>query len=171
MDRNESFAKIELEQAFADIRSHYTILIQITTALIIANITIISYSLSLKNAGLILICSFFPAFIFFLCYYIGKMITPLIYTAISIERHFNLPKVDWVVTTYNINFNSLKKIEKLQTLAEVTSYNDRMKALSKIKIPILGKATKLLYVICAIVISIHLILPFFLVRNYDWNFF
>ena len=53
--QTSEFIKTELEQTFNDIRSHYTILLQISTVLILADITIISYSLTVKISGLILI--------------------------------------------------------------------------------------------------------------------
>lgn len=171
VDKNEDFAIVVFERALLDIRSHYAILIQIATALIIANLTIVSYASTVKNGGIILICSFFPSVIIFLIYFFSKMITPLIYSAISIEKYFNLPKVDWVASTYYTIFYNHDMVEKIETIIDIINNNDRMNVLSKINIPILGKATGLLYVILILLTLLHLILSFVFINYYGWKLF
>jgi hypothetical protein len=59
-EKNSQFLRQQLDQAIQTYRSALTVLVQIMTVLIVANVTVWGYAINYKIAGMIFIGAVFP---------------------------------------------------------------------------------------------------------------
>ena len=91
--------KLEPEQAISAYRAQYAQFVQMTTVLIVANVTIIAYAATTKIAGILFIGAIFPILMFYTHNRTNKMMLPMLYTAIGLENKYGKGSSDWLITT------------------------------------------------------------------------
>ena len=98
--RMSEFAAKELELAIGTFREQFSLLIQIATVLVIANVTVGGYAISEKIAGLLFFTALFPFSILFVSSGIRRYMLPIVYTAVAIEHKYGQDEIDWLASTF-----------------------------------------------------------------------
>ena len=83
-----SFAIMQVKEAIETYRSQFSLLIQILTVFVVADVTIIGYGVSNQIAGMGVVGAFIPLMMMFVISGAGRFMLPVIFTAVSIERKF-----------------------------------------------------------------------------------
>jgi hypothetical protein len=95
----QEFVRLQFEQAMESYRWIFSLLAQLTAVLIIADATVVGYSISTQISGILLIGPLFPLMILYLGHMASKMIVPIVYTAVSLENNYGAPNVDFLAST------------------------------------------------------------------------
>lgn len=167
---NIEFIKVEIEQAMETYRSLFSLSIHILTILIIANATVVGYSISARISGTLLICPLFPIMMIILAVYMFKLSLPIIFVVISLENKFGKANKDWLATTFISSIIGIKYIEELITISKIKNQEDRIKKLKLVKIPILGSGYGVIRGTLIILAIIQTIAPFVLTTYFNWRF-
>jgi hypothetical protein len=130
---NKDFAKFQLQEVMNSYRTQYTLLVQILTALVIADVSVIGYALHEKTCGIIFAGAIFPIMMMFIKYRVRKIITPILYSGLSIESKYGSPQEDWIVSTYlNFNYGS-RYVKTLLEVSKLPSQDMRIQRLKAVQ--------------------------------------
>jgi hypothetical protein len=165
------FVKMQFDQAIETYRTEFTTLIQIVTALIIADLSIVGFAINNHIAGILLIGSLFPLIILSTLIRINKYMLPVVYAAIILENKYGKDSDDWLMSTFISISISPELTETFKRISSVDDYKERMKTLRNMDIPTLGigrNRTRF----SLIIISIgQILIPFLLTHFYNWRLF
>lgn len=129
-EQSNSIIEKEIIEALSTYRTQYTLMTQIVTVIILANVSIIGFALTSNKYELLYLSAFFPILILFVRAKSEQLMLPVVYVAFQLEQSLRTDKdllaTTFLATTYSTSFKDFEKINKL------TSKNDRMKALQKL---------------------------------------
>jgi hypothetical protein len=135
-------AKLQLQQALDTFRTQMSLLVQICTVMIIADCTVIGYSLANKAAVVLMVGSLFPILIRYTVEAIGRLSIPVLYSAVSIEQRYGAHDVDGLISTFLSFTSSPEYVQKLRGIASVSGPNcftERMSQLRLLRRPRLSR--------------------------------
>ena len=115
--------RIQYQQAGEFFRSQNTLMMQVITAIIITNASIVTYALSEERYGLIFICGFFPLIAFFIIMRTIQYLIPLMITMKSIEEREQPSLTKGLIQTwmqYVIHDEIIRKIQRNEKRIGVT---------------------------------------------------
>ncbi len=127
--------KAQLQQAVDTYRVQITLLTQILTAFVIANVSVIGYAVSAHVAGVVAVGAIFPLGSMFVIRRVSRLAIPLFYTAINIEKELGGSGLDGLVTTLLCFTHSVEYVESLRKLASLAPAEDRFRKLKEFPTP------------------------------------
>lgn len=170
-DKNADFLRQQLDQAIQSYRSALTVLVQIMTVLIVANVTIWGYAINYKTAGLIFIGAIFPLLTIYLFNLVGRLLSPIVFTAYHAEQQLDRES-DTSLMRLGISVLSGEKfISQLEKISQVAARPEQLVELRKLKFSILGHQQGFVNAILLAISVLQLIAPFLLSHFMGWPIF
>lgn len=110
-DKKFDLVLIQYQESSNTFRTQVTLVVQIITALIIANITLAGFAFENKSALLLILGAFFPLTILLLVFFAKRLMTPFIENCISIEKKYLNEKDTKMITDF-VKKTQKKKVQK-----------------------------------------------------------
>jgi hypothetical protein len=126
---NPEFIGLQIEQVMETYRTQISLLIQIMIILVIADVTVVGYSISTQISGILLIGSLFPIMMHYTIYTIHRKMLPPLYTAVSLEHRYGGSDVDWLASTF---MSTTISAEYVATLKTISSIQDPIKRIERL---------------------------------------
>lgn len=169
MDLKDELIKSQIEKSIDGLQTQYTMLAQITTILVIGDVTIVGFAIDHKSAGLFFIGIIFPIAIIIVFNTIRRLMIPVAYVVMNLENKVD-GKIDWLVSTY-VRFMARKKyLTKLLDIGKIENIEDRVKELKRINSLMYGTYAGWLFIVILILITLgHIIIPFLFIKYLNWN--
>ena len=165
------FVYMQIEQAMETYRTQFHLLTSSLTILVIANVTVFGYAMTIKTAGIIMVGTIFPIMIYYIIYRVNKLMIPIIYTAIRLEQEFGGEGIDWLATTFIGATGSTNSLQSLIQLNEQSSQEKRIELLRNSKVMAMGTGKGFARLALIFIVVGQLVLPFILTIYFGWNFF
>ncbi len=164
-----SFATMQVKEAIETYRSQFSLLIQILTVLVIADVTIIGYATSNKIAGIGVVGAFMPLAMMLVISGAGRFMLPVIFTAVSIEKKFVKHNDSWLMSTLFSAVASTDFINRLEAIGKIENPAERIKSLLSLR---LNRIDRFVYRLILISISLlQLVAAILFNLVYGWRFF
>jgi hypothetical protein len=170
-DKNAEFLRQQLGQAIQSYRSALTVLVQIMTVLIIANVTIWGYAINYKTAGLIFIGAIFPLLTIYLFSLVGRLLSPIVFTAYHAEKQMSRESDSSLMRLGISVLSGEKFISQLEKISDMESRPERLEKLRKLNFLILGHRQGIANSILVLISILQLIAPFLLSSLFGWPIF
>jgi hypothetical protein len=165
---DKDFVCLQFAQAIETFRAQFNLSIQIFTAFVIADVTVIGFAISSKISGIVLIAGLFPLFIIYVAYGANKFMVPVIYTAVSIESKYGIQNEDWLASTFLSARLSPEILKRCQEISNVGKFEERIKAIRKQRIAFLYNKR---FIVVLVVLSLmHIGGAVFLSLVFKWKF-
>jgi hypothetical protein len=129
IETNHSIIETEIKEIFTTYRSQHTLLTQLVTVFIIANVTVVGFVLKNDNVELLFLGAIFPILIIIVRIKTNQLMTPIIYSGISLESKFNV-EMDWVISTYT-ELTYPKSYLKIKEILKIEEKSIRILELKK----------------------------------------
>jgi len=129
---NSSLEK-EIAEAFSTYRTQFTLLTQIVTVIILANISIIGFAISSSKRAtfLFILAAVCPMIILIVRIISGQLMLPIIYSTYHLEKKLKNQNIDWLATTFiSTTFSEL--LHTFELIDEKESREERMEELRRI---------------------------------------
>lgn len=165
------FLRQQLDQAINTYRSGLTVIVQIITVMIVANVSVWGYALNYKIGGMLYLGAIFPLLIFYLIKLVGRLLAPSIYTAYQVEKMLSGSDREFLMRTGISVIADRNLIKTLNELTNLESGEERIKRLRDLRLDILGERQFIVYIILFFISGIQLAAPIFLARMYNWPIF
>ncbi|KAA3616606.1 MAG: hypothetical protein DWQ05_12815 [Calditrichaeota bacterium] len=143
---HNEFAKIEFEQTLITFRSMLTLAVQLSTLMMLANVTLIGYAFKEHKSAIFLIGAFLPVVLIIGIRETGKVITPLFFSAFFIEKENDFSSTPWHITFTALLIlpeNLQKKFDQIHS--ECTNSKEMAAQLKGIVTPFLGTKQSLTF--------------------------
>lgn len=108
------FRRQQYTLAVETFRTQLELLVQILTAFVIANVTVIGFAVAGQQAGVLLAGALVPIMMWFVVYGMESFILPIIYTAYTIEVELSPSSETNLVNTFVSIFASAKSLTDLK---------------------------------------------------------
>ena len=156
------------QESVETFRTQLRLATQITTFLAVADVTLIGYATSEKQAALIIIGTIFPVMILILISAVKIMVLPIIFTAINIENKLGIEENLRLASNYMYFINKSKK-QKIKEAVARMSILDANKLNNKIFKNIIGTTTSFPRLLLYLLIALQLTAPLALVKYFGWS--
>lgn len=170
-DEKGEFSKFQLQEVFTTYRTQYTLLIQIMTVLLVADVTVIGYSIHEKMCGVIFIGVVFPIMMMLVRRTIRRSMIPILFTGLTLENKYGSPDNDWLISTY-LNFNHGSSF--VQLLLEINTLKTKEEKIQQLKFVHSQSYTKLknpLFIILLSIVIGHIVGPIILHHYFRLPYF
>lgn len=164
------FVRLQLEQALETYRTQFSLMIQVATVLVIADVTIVGYAISARIAGILLIGAIFPTIILGIMHSAGKWMLPIIYNAVSLESKYGGANIDWLASTLLSTIVSTEYVDRLRSISSIRNADERIAQLRRVPEPLLGIRSKTRLTLILIAIG-QVIAPAILSLVFGWRLF
>lgn len=165
----DEFAKLQFEQAVETFRTQFSLFIQITTLIGLADVTIIGYAISGQISGILLVGSLFPLAIIYVRKRVYNLMVPVAYVAVCLEQKYGDKNIDWLATTFALHAGtSGLHIKDLMDIVDIADKNERIKKLRNFKITFRKSYTHLGLILITLA---QLIIPIILSFVFNWRLF
>jgi len=164
------FERLQFEQSIETYRAHMKLLIQVITALVVANVAVVGYAIRERIASIVLISGLFPLTVWLLSYIVFRLSFPLFYTMISIEGKYDDDGPDWLMSTFLAFTRSPEYIMKLRSVSSITGLERRMEELRSMPLPWLGSGKGIGRILLLLVALIQVGVSVVLVLFFNWRF-
>jgi hypothetical protein len=168
-DPGDDFTKQQVDQAIRTFLAQFTILIQVVTILVVANVTIVGYAISERFGGALLIGSFIPLTIIYMMNGVSRYMIPVIFSAVNLEDQLAQEKKALFFSTFVSFAASPEYLEQLKKTAEIKDGNTKMEELRKLRFPMFRR--RRFNLILMLVSSVQLVMPFYLNSYHGWRLF
>lgn len=169
--RNDEFLRQQLDQSIQTYRSGLTVLVQIMTVLIVANVTVWGYAINYKISGIIFVGAIFPLLSIYLIYLVGRLLTPVVFTAYHVEKQLGRENHDYLMRLGISVLSGEMFISQLETIGEIKSRPEQLERLRKLKFSILGHRQGIANTILVLICILQLIAPVLLSYYVRWPIF
>lgn len=163
------FVGLQIEQAMETYRTQISLLIQIMIVLVIADVTVVGYSISTQISGILLIGSLFPIMILYAIYTIHRKMLPALYTAVSLEHRYGGSDVDWLASTFLSTTISTEYVATLKTISSIQDPIERIERLRGVPIVFLGSGKGVTRIALILVAIGQVIAPVILSLSFGWR--
>jgi len=164
-----SFIEKQIDRATSTFMDQFKLVIQIVTALVVANITILGYAIGTKTAGMIYAGALVPITIIYVLYVASQFMTPIIYTAVNLENKYSQKKNDFLISTFLSYVLSRDYLNSLNKISTIENPDERFRKLRKLGFPIFNRRS---FQIALLILSLEeLVLPFLLHYYFGWQYF
>ena len=171
VEKNSEFLHQQLDQAIQSYRSALTVLVQIMTVLIVANVTIWGYAINYKVAGLIFIGALFPLLTIYLFSLVGRLLSPIVFAAYHTEKQLGRGNGNSLMHLGISILSGEKFILQLEEIGETASRAEQLKKLQKLKFTILGQRQAFVNTILLLLSILQLLAPLLLSYFVGWPIF
>lgn len=134
--RELEIPKLVLQQAIETYRVQMTLLIQLITVLVLANVTLIGYAFTSKFGGLLLVGPLFPSMIYCAVRTVFRLSTPIVYAAVTVEQECP-PGCDTLMATFLGFAINAEYVEQLRAISRTSDFSERMQQLRELRTPVL----------------------------------
>ena len=121
---------VQLDKIIDAFKGQYNLMIQIATALLVADVTLVGIGIQFNNPSMVLLSGIFPLGILIIVTQIRKLMVPVLYVAVNLEDQLN-NKLDLIASTY-LACLDYSDFTKLKEIHRIESHEERMKALKEI---------------------------------------
>ena len=163
----QKFVRLQFEQAIETLRAEFSLLVQMLTVLILANATLIGYSISTEISGILFLGSIFPIMMIYFTRTIFKTSIPILYIAMSIENKHGGQNTVWGVTTFLSTLISSDYVAKVKKIDSIEDPVKKFSELRSISTPSLGIPGIVFFFLALI----QAIAPAILTIFFDWDLF
>jgi hypothetical protein len=126
--------RLQLQQALDTYRTQMTLLVQISTVMVIADCTVLGYSLANKSPAALVVAGVFPLFIRYIIEIVGRLSIPILYSAVNIEQRYGVRGVDSLAATFLSFTSSPEYVQKLCNIASTSGPNGFMERVSQLRV-------------------------------------
>ena len=161
--------KTEYEQAILIIRDIFTHQANISTVLLVANVTVIGYAISEQISGIILVGAIFPLMIIVSSWTSSRKLVSPIYTAYSIEKKYGGNYLGRLLTTsisIDLSPHIIIELEKVDSTGET---EEKEKLLKKMWPPMYGRRFTLIDLFLLLTAIAEIVVPFILTKRFGWR--
>lgn len=163
------FIRLELSQAIETFRSQFSLMIQIGTVFVIANVTLLGYGISSKSAGIFFVSALIPLVLLYAAVGASRFMLPVLYTAIILESKYKTANTDWLASTFVAIRTSTEYVNGLLEINKEKNYEERLR---KIKDQKLKLFTSTRHTILLFTFSFgQVIAGLFLYYVFNWQLF
>lgn len=164
----KDFICLQFAQSIETFRAQYNLAVQIFTALVIADVTIVGFAVSNKISGIVLIAGMFPLLIIYVAYGANQHMIPVLYTAITIETKYGMQNEDWLASTFFSARVSPELLRRWQEISKIENFEERIAAIRKQR---MGLVHNKRFRITLLIISLlHIAGAAFLSLVFKWKF-
>ena len=161
----------ELEQAIESIRTQIALTVNVLTALVIADVTLIGYSISVKSAGIFMIGAILPFTMLIIGKTVKRLMVPVAFTAIYLEFKYGDKKDSYLAITFISYLLSQEKVKKLIEISTVEDYSKRIQLLKKFDDSFHWSQYGIIFKLILIILFGQVIVPLFLYLFFQWSIF
>lgn len=165
------FSKLELQEAINTFRTGLSVLVQIVTVLVVANVSILGYAISYKMTGIIFLGALIPLLIIVITRMVSNLLVPAVYTAYAIEKHAGQSQHDNLMQIGITVLSSPDFIQKLDEISQQDGLAARAESLRDLNFSLLGTQKNLIFLILGLISLLQLLIPFILSSIYHWPMF
>lgn len=137
-DAGSEFDRLQFTQSMQTYRAQFTLLVQIATVLVIADVTIVGYAITERIASLLLIGALFPLGILYSIYAVYRLTLPVVYTIISLENKYGGLNANRFASTFLAFIRSPEYVDTLRSIGSVGDPWERIERLRHVSLPHLG---------------------------------
>jgi hypothetical protein len=166
-----AFITSQLQQTNESYRMVITLVTQIMTVLVLGNITLVGYAISQHIAGILLIGPIFPIGIIATALITGRVVLPIIYTYVNLERKYANNTADWLGRTFFSFLVNPKFVERLFEIGSLPDWSERMNLLRKLPVVIVGTGKGIIRACLALVALAQVGAAFVLWGYFGWRMF
>jgi hypothetical protein len=166
---SDDFTKQQVDQAIRTFLSQFTILIQVVTILVVANVTIVGYGISEKFGGALLIGSFIPLVIIYMMNGVSRYMIPIIFSAVNLEDQLAEGRKVLLISTFVSFAASAEYLAQLKKIADIRDNDKKMEELHKMKFPMFAR--RRFNLILMLISATELVIPFYLSTYQGWKLF
>jgi len=130
-DETRSLIEKEIIEALSTYRTQLTLLTQIVTVIILANVSLIGIAMTSNKFSLFYLEASCPLLILFVRIKSSQLMLPIAYTAYHLEQKLGKNNIDWLATTY-ISTNFSGSYVLLKAINEKETHQERINELKKI---------------------------------------
>mgnify|MGYP005725322691 CR=1 FL=1 len=170
-NQTAEFLRQQLDQAINTYRSGLTVLVQIITILIVANVSVWGYAINYKIAGAAYLGALFPFLVIYLSGLVSRLLKPSIYTAYHAEKELNPGDKDYLMRVGISVISNQEFLNALDEIPNIESYPERVEKIRELKFSILGEQKIIAYTILGVLSLIQGLAPVFLAQTYGWRIF
>ena len=154
--------RIKLEQSAETIRSYLTLLTQIITVIVVANVTTIGFAIQSKQGVILFIGAIYYFGIWISFWIFGRLISVPVYTIFCLENEFQDNQLDWPSIS-SLPFNlSYEFVEKLYSMRESNNSKIKFNKINRLRVPILGPLQRIVNIILIFLACLQIIIPIIL---------
>ncbi len=165
------FIRMQFEKAIDTYQKQSALFVQITTVLVVANVTLLGFAFTNKSAGVFLAGALFPPMVLYLMSRFRKIILPYLYVAVSIEQKYGGSETDWMASTYLATNVSLESLQVFKKISNENNYEIKIERLKKNSIPLLGRGKGLSRATLIMAFLGQVTAPFILAYFFNWQLF
>lgn len=165
------FAGMEVRQAIETFRVQLSVMIQTTTILIVANVTLVGYAVANQVSGLFFVGSLIVIVTFYVMGQAFGIMVPVVYTAVVLERKYGGSGSDWLASTFLLHLTSKTFEDELIAISEIRDRQEKIQRLRNLQLPSLVSARGFIPIVLLTVAVIQMILPFVLTYVLNWRMF
>jgi len=138
-DEEIDFVNSQITQAIESLRTELTLTVQILTVFVVANATMIGFSVSSQKSGIVFVAALIPLMMLIIIRGISKFMLPIIYTAITLETKFGRRNTDWLSSTFMAIAVSPEFVKNIQRMSQIDDYYERIAKLRKLKLELIDR--------------------------------
>ncbi|MCA9742236.1 hypothetical protein KC734_11890 [candidate division KSB1 bacterium] len=165
------FAKLELQEAINTFRTGLSVLVQIVTVLVVANVSIIGYALSNKMSGVIFLGTLIPLLIIVITKMVSRLLIPAVFTAYSVEKSFGETGHESLMRIGLSVLSTAAFLKQLDDIEAKSALKERATGLRELRFALLGPQQSFIFTILSLISLMQLIIPFLLTYLFHWRMF
>ena len=169
--KNTEFLRQQLDQSIQTYRSGLTVLVQIMTVLIVANVTVWGYAINYQISGIIFIGAIFPLLTIYLIYLVGRLLAPVVFTAYHVEKQLGGESHTYLMRLGISVLSGETFISQMEKIGETESQPAQLEGLRKLNFLILGTRQGIANSILVLISILQLIAPVLLSYFFGWPIF
>ena len=162
------FVDLQLREALETFRSQFNLAIQILTAFVIADVTVIGFAVSAQIAGVILIGAIVPLIMMIVIAGVERFMRPVLYTVVVLETRYGVGYSDWLASTFLSVVISPDVVEQLKSISRLEEFSDRMEELRRRKLELINRRG--FRITLATFAVLHIAISILLSAVFRWKF-
>jgi hypothetical protein len=124
--------RLQLQQAAETYRAQLSLMVQILTILVVADITLVGYAITAKSAAIVAIGTAFPLGMLYISWAVFKLSIPFFFIAVKIELNSG---VQGLFSTFLAFVQTPTYLSELRDIAASGTFQEQIAKLRKMKIP------------------------------------
>ncbi len=134
--RNDEFLRLQYQQALETYRAQLTLLVQIITVLVLADVTMVGFAINSATSGMIVVGAVFPVMILIIISYVFRLSAPILYVAVNIEEKFPSISADLLASTFVSSVIGSEYLHNLRAIVATLDPEERIRMRRELPAPI-----------------------------------
>ena len=168
---NSEFSRLELQEAINTIRDGLSVLVQIVTVLVVANVSIIGYAISEKYTGVIFLGAIIPLLVIVITRLVSRLLVPAVFTAYSVEKSFGVTEHECLMRLGLSVLSTAAFLKKLDAIEAQSGLDARSQGLRELNFSLLGPQQSAIFAIVCLISLIPILISFVLTYAFHWRMF